>query len=190
MSGVTVRELTPELLDDYLQFFDRDAFSDNPGWSECYCFFHHFAGTGPEWASRSAVDNREAVSHLIQTGEFHGLLAYVDGRPAGWCQAVVRSEMPDPPAVGPATDMDYARVGCILCFVVSPQSRRRGVARRLLEAACESFIRRGLLVAEAYPVKEAATDAANYHGPLSLYLDAGFIPVREEGSRVVLQRRL
>ena len=27
---VEVRELTPELLDDYLRFFDKDAFTDFP----------------------------------------------------------------------------------------------------------------------------------------------------------------
>jgi hypothetical protein len=37
---VEVRELRPELLDDYLRFFDQDAFTDFPEWSGCYCGFY------------------------------------------------------------------------------------------------------------------------------------------------------
>jgi len=33
---IEVRELTPARLDDYLRFFDKDAFTDFPEWSGCY----------------------------------------------------------------------------------------------------------------------------------------------------------
>ena len=40
MSGpVEIRELTPELLADFLGFFEGEAFADNPGWASCYCQF-------------------------------------------------------------------------------------------------------------------------------------------------------
>ena len=47
-------ELTPELLDDFLNFFDHDAFADNPVWFGCYCMYYHFMGTVEEWDKRSA----------------------------------------------------------------------------------------------------------------------------------------
>ena len=31
-----IRPLTPELHDEYLRFFDHDAFTDNYAWASCY----------------------------------------------------------------------------------------------------------------------------------------------------------
>lgn len=37
-----IRKLTPELLEDWLSFFDKDAFSDNEDWCGCYCMCYHY----------------------------------------------------------------------------------------------------------------------------------------------------
>ena len=39
---IKIKSLEPELIDDFLYFFDNVAFTDNPDWSVCYCHFHHF----------------------------------------------------------------------------------------------------------------------------------------------------
>jgi hypothetical protein len=62
----TIRELTPELLNDFLNFFDHDAFADNPAWFGCYCMYHHFTGTDEEWNKRPASENRETMRTLIK----------------------------------------------------------------------------------------------------------------------------
>jgi hypothetical protein len=64
------------------------------------------------------------------------------------------------------------------------------VARRLLDAACAGFRDMGLVVAEAYPRKQASGDAANYHGPLALFLEAGFAPFSESETVVVVRKNL
>jgi ribosomal protein S18 acetylase RimI-like enzyme len=38
--SVEIKALTPELVEDYLAFFDSVAFADNPDWSGCYCYFY------------------------------------------------------------------------------------------------------------------------------------------------------
>lgn len=40
-SALEIRPLGPERLDDFLRFFDRDAFMDNPFWANCYCMEPH-----------------------------------------------------------------------------------------------------------------------------------------------------
>ncbi len=42
---------------------------------------------------------------------------------------------------------------------------------------------------EARPVKDAKSAAANHHGPLSLYLSAGFSVVQEDEDGSVLVRK-
>src|SRR2546428_1272726 len=81
---ITVHDVTPERLADYLAFFDHDAFRDYPGWQSCYCMETHRTQTDEEWAVRTADDNRRDMSKGITGGTGTGLLAYVDGKAVGW----------------------------------------------------------------------------------------------------------
>ena len=185
-----VREMTPALLDDYLHFFDRDAFTDNPGWAGCYCLFYHYPGTQEEWNQRLASENRAGIRELIRAGKAHGYHAFVDGEPAGWCHATPRGELPQFERFEQFRVGDSERVGSIVCFVIAPPYRRHGIARRLLDAACDGFRRRGLAFAEAYPAKNPDSDARAYHGPLRMYLAAGFAPLRETEDYVIVRKPL
>ena len=179
-----IRELAPVLLGDYLAFFDDDAFADFQWWSACYCRFWDDP-SDPE--GESGGDRRERyralVTQLIQSGRHRGLLAYADGRVVGWCNAKARLAytMPRRIAQTPATDAD--RVGSTVCFIVAKDHRGKGVASALLDAACASFRREGLSVAEGYPTTAPASGpyadqipwTAHHHtGPLEMYLRAGF----------------
>jgi len=185
-----IRELTPELLDDFLNFFDHDAFADNPAWFGCYCMFFHFTGTYEEWDKRSASENRDAISALIKSGKAHGLLAYRDGRPVGWCHAAPCSVIPRLKLYPEFRTEDPERVGSIVCFVIAKPYRGLGIARRLLDAACEMFTRQGLAFAEAYPRKHTESDADNFRGPLKMYLDDGFTVFRELDRHYIVRRPL
>ncbi len=81
---VTIAPLDSSTAEDYLAFFDRDAFPDNPEWSACYCYLHLFSGTGAEWERTTASENRPAVAACIARGAQQGLLAYRKGRVIGW----------------------------------------------------------------------------------------------------------
>jgi GNAT superfamily N-acetyltransferase len=184
--------LGPTSLDDFLRFFDHDAFMDNPDpdWASCYCFHHHFTGTPAEWVGRTAAQNRAAMSELVRDGQAHGWLAYVEGRPAGWCHAAPRLSLPALAADEELTTDDADTVGSIVCFVVAAPYRRQGIARQLLAAACDGFRQRGLALAEAYPAPAATSDARAHHGPLGLYLCNGFTVHRETARRVIVRRPL
>ncbi|MEO9255966.1 MAG: GNAT family N-acetyltransferase [Tepidiformaceae bacterium] len=179
-----IRPLQPSTLDDYLQFFDKVAFADNPAWSSCYCLFPHY--TGDDWNTRTAAENRTDRIALIERGEAHGHIAYVAGEPAGWCSAAPHQTLAWVTTAPEFACADAEEVGSIVCFVVAPAYRRQGVATRLLDAACDEFRARGLRIAEAYPTRGARSDASAYHGPLEMYLEAGFERIRDvEGHTLV-----
>ncbi len=190
MSEPVIKELSPELLDDFLSFFDHDAFADNPEWANCYCYWYLFPGTDQEWETRTGSENRAGMGELIRRGQAHGFLAYDDGRPVGWCHAAPRTAIPNIERFTGAQAGDADRVGSIVCFVVAEPHRRQGIARRLLEAACDSFRHRGLEFAEAYPSKNVETAAQHFPGPLEMYLEAGFTPVREFDRLTVVRKTL
>jgi GNAT superfamily N-acetyltransferase len=184
-----VRPLTHELLDDWLAFFDRDAFADNPDWSDCYCQFFHIDDDAV-WQARTGEQNRTAAIDMISARRMHGYLAYLDGRPVGWCHAAPRSQLPRIAGDPELAQGDGAAIGSIVCFLISATARRQGVATALLDAACAGFRHLGFAVAEAYPSTVASGDAANYHGPLELYLRAGFERFGEAGDFVIVRRDL
>ena len=63
-------------------------------------------------------------------------------------------------------DPDAERLGQIGCFVVAHGQRRTGVARALLEAACDMLRKQGLSMAEANPSRNATTDGARRRNQL------------------------
>lgn len=169
-------ELTPERLPDYLDFFDHRAFSDNPRWASCYCYFPLHDPAQTDWQQRKGPENRAAVSACAGSGQARGVLAYRGGTVVGWCNAGPWSQFP---MLAEFPEPDAATLGVIFCFVVAPEARGHGVARALLDAACGSLRRSGMTVAQAKPLRSAEGAAANHLGPLSMYLNAGFAVQRE-----------
>lgn len=170
-NNIIIKALTPALLNDYLNFFDNDAFADNPHWSACYCRCHHFDHKECDFDSTSAEENRAAVIDLINNGHLKGYLAYNKRKPIGWLNANTRKNF----SAVPYDKLNGSeKVGSIMCFVIAKDYRRQGIAQKLLESACEDFKRQGLEIVEGYPVIDVVGDDKNYHGPLSLYFSAGF----------------
>ncbi len=181
-----VRPLTPAREADFLAFFEGDAFADNPKWASCYCQFLYVDHNRVTWSQRTAQENRAQACERIGACRMQGYLAYRDGKVVGWCNAAPR-EMLDSFADEP--DPDAARIGEITCFVVAKAHRRTGVARALLEAACEGLRAQGLEIAEAMPKAQAASDAEHHFGPRSLYESAGFAEHRRTDDGLVIMRR-
>ena len=173
-------------LPEFLAFFDGEAFADNPQWRSCYCQFLHVDHDVVDWQRRTAAENRAAACTRIGDGRMQGYLAYRDGRPVGWCNAAPRRLME---AFAREPDGDAAAIGQIGCFVVAPSERRSGIATALLDAACAGLRAQGLAIAAATPRRHAVTDAENHHGPLALYLAAGFGIHRTDDDGTVHVRR-
>jgi ribosomal protein S18 acetylase RimI-like enzyme len=183
---LTIRRLCPDLQADFLHYFEGAAFADNPKWNSCYCQFLYVDHSKVTWSKRSAEENRSAACERIKCGHMQGLLAYRGEEVVGWCNAAPRTVLE---AFADEPDPDEERLGQITCFVVAKAHRRTGVARALLDAACELLSQQGLSIAEASPSREASSDAENHYGPLSLYISAGFKVHREEDDGVVVVRR-
>jgi GNAT superfamily N-acetyltransferase len=185
-TAVTVRALSPELLPDFLRFFDGTAFSDNPKWSSCYCQCFYEDHSVVKWSARTAPQNRALACDRVKGRSMQGYLAYSGDVPVGWCNAAPRHFLH---ALDDEPTTDSEQVGVIICFLVEPGHRGRGVARQLLETACEGLREQGLRIAEANPRPASTSAAENHFGPLSLYLSAGFAVHREDEDGSVYVRR-
>jgi ribosomal protein S18 acetylase RimI-like enzyme len=197
-ADIAVERLSPATRDDYLAFFDHErgpAFADNPEWARCYCQFYR-TSRALDWKAFTAEQNRVAASAAIGCGEAEGYLATSGGSTVGWLHAVPRHKLPhcfermkvDATPIGvPPQD-----AAVIVCFVIAPAWRRRGVATALLDGALTDLAARGIALVDAFPFKagdsEAATD--HYHGPASLFLSRGFEAIAEHPDLTVVRKRL
>jgi GNAT superfamily N-acetyltransferase len=189
MSELIIKRLTPELADDFFGFFEGEAFADNPKWAGCYCRFCHIDhAAGEPWDDQDAANNRPDVARRIADGGMTGYLAYAEGGVVGWVNAAASRHYPAGNIGGPYPEA--ARTGQVMCFVVAPSWRGKGVARALLEGALADFKAQGLTIAQAKPRLKAASDGANHQGPMSLYRSAGFKDHKPEGENEVFVRRV
>jgi GNAT superfamily N-acetyltransferase len=114
-----------------------------------------------------------------------GLVAYLDGEPAGWCaveprpayEGLLRSFRV--PWEGRDEDKSDASVWAVTCLFTRAGFRKQGVSRELARAAVEFARSRGARALEAYPMttKEALLEEL-HPGTLRTFADAG---LREVG---------
>lgn len=187
MNGIVIKKLSPNLLEDYLNFFDNIAFKDNPDWSYCYCHFPHAPHDTCKWQDIPKEENRKAVIDLINSGKKQGLLAYDNNQPIGWCNAGPRVNMTvTPDYEEPKAD----KIGSTTCFIIAKEYRRKGVARLLLKTALEVFKTQGFKYAEGYPLENMQGEANNHWGPKELYLSEGFKQYATEDDMIVMRKEL
>ena len=187
IAAITLHPMTADRIDDWLRFFDHDGFAGNADWASCYCLEPHVPAT-PEHPERAWRETRATMADRLRGCTTFGYLAYVDGRPAGWVNASVRSDYGlyrDVVCNGP----DPASVIGVSCFVISPPFRRHGVASALLERVIADASGRGAAWIEAYPHnKPEASDASHFRGPRSMFDARGFEPIAVRERDTVMRR--
>jgi GNAT superfamily N-acetyltransferase len=184
---VAVHVATPERVDDWLRFFDRDAFADNPDWASCYCLEPHVPAT-PELPERPWRDTRATMAGRLRNGATFGYLAYVDDRPAGWVNASLRADYGLFQLVDVAGVEPRSVIG-IACFVIAPPFRRHGVASALLDRVIADAPARGASWIEAYPHNAPKPgDAQHFRGTRAMYEARGFSPVESKPDYTVMRR--
>ena len=197
-AAITVRRLSPATRDDYLAFFDHErgpAFSDNLEWARCYCQFYRIP-RALDWKTFTGDQNRIAAGATIACGEAEGYLASAEGATVGWLHAAPRHKLPhcfERMGVPPTPiEVPAHEAAVIVCFVVAPAWRRRGVAGALLDGALADLAARGLALVDAFPFKsgDSVSPADHYHGPASLYASRGFATIAEHKDCTAMRKVL
>lgn len=190
---IVVEPVTPERLDDWTSFFDHDAFVGRPEWAACYCLEPHVEAEGPppEDPTFTGIDlphwseNRAGMSERLRSGGAYGYLAYVDGRPAGWVNASMRSDYTLYASVEGA---DPDRTIGVACFVIAPPYRRHGVAGALLDRVIADASSRGASWIEGYPFNEELGRPISFRGSRGMFEERGFTEVQRRERDTVLRR--
>ena len=184
--NIEIRKLTPELLDDYLHFFETDAHSDNPDEDRCYCVCWSSADDSVNTDYSSAEKRKELTIEYINSGLIQGYLAYVDEKIVGWCNANTKSDCLNcnswlrfKTSVNTNECASNINTKSIYCFTIAPDMKRKGIATRLLEYVCKEAADDGFHFVEAYPTQQFKNTFSAHGGPLELYKRSGFVIYQE-----------
>ncbi|MFB6341171.1 GNAT family N-acetyltransferase [Saccharicrinis sp. FJH62] len=185
--NITINELTPELLVDYLRFFDTMVFTENPDWDNCYCYESYFTGTSEDWTKDN---NRTAVIKLIEKGTMTGYLAFDKHKPVAWLNINNRNNFPSLERFRKIKVDRTENICSVVCFVIHPDYRRMGIATRLLQKAIADYSDKNFDFMEAYPGNGDLSCEKHYKGPLSMYEKAGFSLYKEYEHLYVMRKSL
>lgn len=136
----------------------------------CWCMAYRNSSLGPD--ARIDYMRNECSS---EPGP--GVLAYVDGEPAGWCSVAPRSTYRRLMNSRTIPFVDDRDAWSAVCFVVRAGHRRQGLMHHLLEGAVAHAHAQGATLVEGYPadVGSGRMDVVSgYVGTTRLFEAHGF----------------
>lgn len=188
MADVDVRPVTPSRWKDLTTLFGpRGAYAG------CWCMW--FRETNAEFQRKGNRGNRRAMNGLVRGNRQPGLLAYVDGEPAGWVSVAPREEFGRVERSNVLKRLDDEPVWSVVCFYIDRRFRGTGLGKRLLEAATAHAARKGARIVEGYPwdtrTGRKLPNAEAYIGLLPMFEKAGFREVaRRSPSRPIVRKEV
>lgn len=194
--NIKIRKLTPELLDDYLHFFDTTPHSTNKDEHRCYCVC--WSSDNFEGKDFSTAEKRRGIAiEYVNEGKIKGYLAYCDNKVVGWCNANTKSDCLEclswqmfMKPFHKYEDAPGIKVKSVFCFAIAPEMRRKGVSELLLSRVCEDAQKEGFDFVEAYPNKEFINTEEDFMGPVKLYEKLGFYVCCEVDNKLVIRKKL
>jgi ribosomal protein S18 acetylase RimI-like enzyme len=178
---LSIKRLSTETLDEFLDYFDHRAFLNDEDWAGCYCQLYLTPPGTPEEEVFGPGKARAGACDKVASGKMDGYLGYKDGKVVGWCAA--GSSMLYPAL--PDAEDTLARV---LCFNIDPDHRQQRVAGELLDLILDDLHSRGFAAVEAAPSTEAATNRS-FQGTVAMFEERGFEKVTEINQSQLLMRR-
>lgn len=208
--NVIIKRLSPELAEDYFDFFDNRAFSDDSPYYPCYCNAFNMSaerirseiieqvdinGGGTEGWKRSL---RKSAQNMVERGEISGYLAYDHGISVAWCNANDKGNyyrfgefsLDDLPLDEEnVNESGTEKIKSVVCFEIAPEYRGKGLATALLRRVCEDALKDGYEYVEAYPAVKGKGEF-DFTGPMRLYEKLGFTIGEQRGEMLIMRKKL
>jgi len=191
--NIEIKKMSPELLDDWLNYFDNVAYVRDDGsrepWQECYCMHFHWGGSEPQQPlEKCKYHSRAMAIDYFRSGWMQGYLAIDkdDGdKVVGWCNANDKERYTRDIRRYPAQDK-AKKIKSVVCINICPQMRRKGIGTMFLGKICADAETEGYDYVEGYP--EHSDEPKNYHGSVRLFEKAGFVLHKQYKNRSVVRK--
>ena len=153
MKTIVIKQLTPDLTADYLDFFDNRAFTDGNPNGPCYCTSanqdeENIQQMVSEFKTYGVKETlRRYAVEMLNKNMIHGYLAYDGDLSVGWCNA---ADMESYAGFVP----DFARKNAcgktvsVVCFEIAPEYRGMGIASAFIDRVCSDAKSKGYAAVE------------------------------------------
>jgi GNAT superfamily N-acetyltransferase len=193
---IEIRQLTPDLAEDYVQFFTATPHDQHVDEHKCYCVC--WCNDDYEGKDFSTAEKRSQLAlQYVRQKHIQGYLAYHGDKIVGWCNANTKLDclkcvgwqrmMSDVPLEEPGADI---KVKSIFCFMIAPEMQRQGIATLLLARVCQDAAQDGFDFVEAYPYKNLDHQSSDFGGYAGMYEKNGFTVSAETEHGLVMRKQL
>jgi len=165
-------------------------FGENGACGGCWCMTWRLKRS--EFDKQKGAGNKKAFKRLVESGRPPGVIAYIDGRPAGWCAVAPREQYSVLGRSRTLAPVDDQPVWSISCFFIVREFRGQGVTRPLLEAAANFAKAQGAKITEGYPHdlgENKLPPPFVWTGLLSTFAQAGFSEAARRSSKRPIMRK-
>jgi len=184
LSNLKCHPVTPKRWNDLV-----DLFGPRGACGGCWCMLWRLPRS--KWQQQLGEKNRKALKRIVDSGEVPGILAYVDGKPIGWCAVAPREAFQLLERSRIMGRVDEKPVWSVVCFFVAKPFRQKGMSVAMLKAAAEYAGKKGAKIVEGYPTepkKDRMPDVFANTGVASAFRQAGFKEVlRRSETRPIMR---
>lgn len=169
-------------------------FGPRGAYSNCWCMFRRLRSAE---FNRMTGEERKAALHALTKREVApGLLAYLDGEPAGWVSIGPRPDFAMLERSRVLKRVDDTPVWTIVCFFIAKPYRRQGLMTALLRAAVEYARQHGAPAVEAHPLDlhsellegKTLKGYSGFTGIAAVFRQAGFEQVGQASETQLIMR--
>lgn len=193
--NITIKPLTSDLNEDYLDFFDKRAFTDDNPNGPCYCTspnqdektIKRMVKEFKKYGIKQTL--RKYAVEMLNQNQIQGYLAFDGDLSIGWCNAAdIESYSGFVPAF--AKENICGKTISIVCFEIAPEYRGVGIASLFIERVCNDTKEKGYVAVEGYAKISEKRDDFDFQGPMQLYKKAGFVEVARQDGQVIMRKNL
>ena len=158
---------------DHKNWKDFESFFESRGSPHfCWCMVWR-----PKKGTLNKSEKKSYMKNSVQSGTPVGLLAYVNGTPAGWCSVAPRDTYRN---LG-GTEINGI-VWSLVCFFIKREYRGRGMSKMLIEEAKKYAKQNGADYLEAYPVLPPS-QSYRFMGSVPMFEQMGFTFKKMAGTK-------
>ena len=140
----------------------------------CWCMY--WRSHASDYNKLKGEGNKKAIRKIVKKTS-PGIIAYADGKPAGWCAVAPRSEYVRLEKSRVLKPVDEKPVWSIVCFFIQKEFRYKGLSKQLLKSAVDFALSNGARIVEGYPVESKGKkipDVFAWTGFSRTFVKAGF----------------
>ena len=136
IEDVTIKRLSPDMANQFTSYFSEMDFSHAEHWHFCYCQYYHVDCSSAVWRQRTAEQNKALAVINIESGLMRGLVALDGEQMVGWVNV---NDINNYALLKKDEELRKfpGRSAMVVCFVIHPNYRGKGLAKNLLAETVE-----------------------------------------------------